>query len=62
MLQRAPKVGQTETQYAAGLLTITEPRLRKVQTASFTISNKVFYKKLEEGTCKIVDVNIILLA
>ena len=27
----------------------------------FTISNRVFYKELEEGTCKIVDVNMTLL-
>ena len=36
--------------------------MRKVQTGSFTVSNRVFYKELEEGACKIVDVNMILLA
>jgi len=29
---------------------------------AFTVSNRVFYKELEEGACKIVDVNMILLA
>jgi hypothetical protein len=27
----------------------------------FTIGDRVFYKELEKGTCKIIDVNIILL-
>jgi hypothetical protein len=36
-------------------------RLRKVQTGRSS-SNRVFYKELEEGTCKIVDGNMILLA
>ena len=62
MLQPAPKVGQTARQYAAGLLIVRERRLRKVRTVTFTVSNRVFYKELEEGACKIVDVNRILLA
>ena len=44
------------------LLTVREQRLRKVQTVAFTVSNRVFYKELEEGTYKIIDVNMILLA
>lgn len=36
--------------------------MRKVQTGSFTVSNRVLYKELEEGARKIVDVNMILLA
>ena len=36
--------------------------MRKVQTVSCTVSNRVFYKELEEGACKIVDGNMILLA
>jgi len=45
-----------------GVVDSGEQRLRKVQTESFTVSNRVFYKELEEGACKIVDVNMILLA
>jgi hypothetical protein len=26
--------------------------------SAFTVSNRVFYKELEEGACKIVDVNM----
>ena len=55
-------MGQTARQYAAGLLTVRERRLRKVQTVAFTVSNRVLYKELEEGACKIADVNMILLA
>ena len=29
---------------------------------AFTVSNREFYKELKEGACKIVDVNMILLA
>jgi hypothetical protein len=39
---------------------VGERRLRKVQTECYRL-NKVFYKELKEGTCKIVDGNIILL-
>jgi len=35
--------------------------LRKVQAVVFTVSNRVFCKELEEGACKIVDVNMILI-
>jgi hypothetical protein len=40
---------------------VGERRLRKVQTGCYRL-NRVFYKELEEGACKIVDGNIILLA
>ncbi|KAK0747007.1 heterokaryon incompatibility protein-domain-containing protein [Schizothecium vesticola] len=39
-----------------------ERRLRKVQTVPCTVCNRVFYKELEEGACKIVDGNMTLLA
>ena len=61
VLQSTPKVGQITRQYTAWLLTVRDQRLRKVQTVMFTVSNKMFYKELEEGACKIVDVNMILL-
>ena len=61
VLQPAPKVGQTVRQYAAGLLTVREQGLRKVQTGGgVTISSRVFYNELKEGICKIIDVNMIL--
>jgi hypothetical protein len=44
-----------------GLLTVGNEgcaRSRRV----VTISNRVFYKELEEGACKILDWNMILLA
>ena len=62
MLQPAPKVGQTARQYAAGLLTVMGTKVAQGPDSTFTVSNRVFYKELEEGTCKIVDVNMILLA
>ena len=62
LLQPAPKVGQTARQYAAGLLTVGSEGWRSDPDSGFTVSNRVFYKELEEGACKIVDVNIILLA
>jgi hypothetical protein len=40
---------------------VVERRLRKVQTECYRL-NRVFYKELEEGACKIVDGNMILLA
>ena len=43
-------------------MTVRERRLRKVQTVAFTVSYRVFYKELEEGARKIVDVNMILFA
>jgi hypothetical protein len=38
-----------------------ERRLHKIQTGYYRL-NRVFYKELEEGACKIVDGNMILLA
>ena len=61
MLQPAPKVDQTAGQYAAGIVDGGEQRLRKVQTGRYR-HNRVFYKELKEGTYKIVDGNMILLA
>ena len=62
VLQPAPKEGQTVRQYAAGLLTVGEQRLTQRSRQGVHCLNRVFYKELEEGACKIVDVNIILLA
>ena len=62
MLQPAPKVGQTARQYAAGLLTVREQRLAQRSRQGVHCLNRVFYKELEESACKIVDVNMILLA
>ena len=62
LLQPAPKVGQTARQYAAGLLTVRGTKVAQGPDRAFTVSNRVFYKELEEGACKIVDVNMILLA
>jgi len=62
MLQPAPKVGQTARQYAAELLTVGNKGWRSGPDSRFTVSYRVFYKELEEGACKIVDVNMILLA
>ena len=62
MLQPTPKVGQTARQYAAGLLTVRGTKVTQGLDRGFTVSNRVFYKELEEGVYKIVDVNMILLA
>jgi len=62
MLQPTPR-GQTARQYAAiRFVDGGERRLRKVQTGLCTVSNRVLYKELKEGACKIVDGNMILLA
>jgi len=61
MLQPAPKVGQTARQYAAGLLTVMGTKVAQGPDRSFTVLNRVFYKELGEGACKIIDINIILL-
>ena len=55
-------MGQTARQYAAGLLTVREQRLAQRSRQGVYYLNRIFYKKLEEGTYKIIDVNIILLA
>jgi len=55
-------VGQTARQYAAGLLTVRGTKVAQGPDRAFTVSNRVFYKELEEDACKIVDVNMILLA
>jgi hypothetical protein len=62
MLQPTPKLGQTTRQYAAGLLTVMGTKVAQGPDSAFTVSNRVFYKELEEDACKIIDVNIILLA
>ena len=61
-LQPAANVGQTARQYAAGLLTVGEQRLTQRSRQGVHYLNRVFYKELKEGACKIVDVNVILLA
>jgi len=33
--------------------------LSKVQTGSFTVSNRVFYKERKAGACNIIDVSMI---
>jgi len=55
-------VGQTARQYTAGLLTVGEQRLTQRFRQGVYCLNRVFNKELEEGACKIIDVNIILLA
>ena len=54
-------MGQTARQYAAGLLTVGSEGRRSGPDGRFIISYKVFYKELDKGTYKIIDVNIILL-
>ena len=49
-------------QYAAGLLTVGGTKVAQGSDRIAHCLNRVFYKELEEGACKIVDVNIILLA
>ena len=61
MLQPIPKIGQTARQYATGLLTVLRTKVAQGPDRSFTVSNRVFYKELKEGACKIIDVNMILL-
>ena len=56
-------MGQTARQYTAGLFDSDgNEGCRKVQTVTFTVSNRLFYKELEEGAYNIVDVKVILLA
>jgi len=61
VLQPVPKGSDYKVARRGGSVNGREQRLRKVQTGSCTVLNRVFYKELEEGTCKIVDGNIILL-
>ena len=61
MLQPVPKRSDYKAVRRGGSLTVGERRLRKAQTESCTVSNRVFYKELKEGACKIIDKNITLL-
>jgi len=54
-----PKWGQTTRLEAVGLLIVVVQRLPQRPDRSYTVSSRVFYKELEEGTSKIIDVNSI---
>jgi hypothetical protein len=60
-LQPIPKGLDCKVVRRRGSVNGRERRLRKVQTESCTVLNRVFYKEIEEGVYNIVNENIILL-
>jgi len=62
VLQSAPEEGQTASLGAVRVIDSMGTKVDARSRQSFTVGNRVFYKELEEGVYKIIDVNSVLLA